>query len=205
VPERLPFQQFHGDEGSPIGLVDLVNGADVCMVQGGRSLGLPLETAEGLCILGEFVGKQLQGDVATELEVFRLVHNTNAPAPNLAQDAVMGNCLTHGLGGRGHWLDMLGADDGKVNVRWHFSSGQMNHNRHIGISNSISSRLSRHTSREFLGNRRDSILRKSENAYQRVSCRNFEKFFLAGPCKFIGAGNLQIARALKPFSFQQKA
>ena len=26
----------------------------------------------------------------------------------------MGNRLPHGLGGRGHWLDMLGAGEGKV-------------------------------------------------------------------------------------------
>jgi hypothetical protein len=26
----------------------------------------------------------------------------------------MGNRLTHGLGGRGHWLDMLGGDEGEV-------------------------------------------------------------------------------------------
>ena len=109
VPERLPLQQFHGDEGSPIGLVNFVDRADVRVVQRGRSLGFPLETAEGLCVVGEFVGKELQGDVATELEVFRLVHHTHAPAADLAEDAVMGNRLPHGLGGRGHW---------RRHVRW---------------------------------------------------------------------------------------
>src|ERR1700691_1015245 len=44
VPECLPLQQFHGDEGSPIGLVDLVDCADVRVVQRGRSFGLPFET-----------------------------------------------------------------------------------------------------------------------------------------------------------------
>src|ERR1700693_5322649 len=56
VPECLPLQQFHGDEGSPIGLVNLVDRADVRVVQGGRGLGLPLKTAEGLRIVCEFVG-----------------------------------------------------------------------------------------------------------------------------------------------------
>jgi hypothetical protein len=97
MPERLPLQQFHGDEGSPIGLVNLVDRADVRVVQGGRSLGLPLETAESLCVVGEFVGKELQRYVATELEVFGLIHHTHAPAANLAEDAVMGNRLPHGL------------------------------------------------------------------------------------------------------------
>ena len=32
VPERLALQQFHSDEGSPIGLVNLVDGADVRML-----------------------------------------------------------------------------------------------------------------------------------------------------------------------------
>ena len=110
VPECLPLQQFHGDEGSPIGLVNLVDRADVRVVQRGRSLGLPLETAEGLCVVGEFVGKELQGDVATELQVFCLVHHAHAPTADLAEDAVMRNRLPHGLGGRGHWEDMLGVD-----------------------------------------------------------------------------------------------
>jgi len=74
------------------------------MVQGARSLGLPLETAEGLCVVGEFVGKELQGDVATELEVFRLIHHSHAATADPAEDAVVGNCLPNGMGGRGHWL-----------------------------------------------------------------------------------------------------
>ncbi len=38
----------------------------------------------------------------------------------------MGDRLTNGLEGRCHWLDMLGGDEGKVNVQWHSSSGQLN-------------------------------------------------------------------------------
>jgi hypothetical protein len=109
-PERLPFQQFHGDERSSISLIDFVDRADVWVVQRGRSLGFPLEAAEGLCVVGKFVRKELQGDVATKPEVFCIVHNAHATAPDPAEDAVMGNCLPHGLGGRRHWLDMLGVD-----------------------------------------------------------------------------------------------
>ena len=52
VPKRLSLQQFHSDEGAPIGIVNLVDRADVRVVQGGCSLGLPLETGEGLCVVG---------------------------------------------------------------------------------------------------------------------------------------------------------
>jgi hypothetical protein len=58
------------------------------MAQRGCGFGFPLKAAKRLCVVGEFIGKELQGDVATELEVFRLVHHTHAPAADLAQDAV---------------------------------------------------------------------------------------------------------------------
>src|ERR1700746_245573 len=67
MPEGLPFQQFHGDEGSTIGLVNLMDRADVWMVQGGRGLGLPFERAESLHVIVEFVRKKLESNVATEL------------------------------------------------------------------------------------------------------------------------------------------
>ena len=106
MPERLPFQQFHGDEGSPIDFVDLVDGADVGVVQRGCSPRFPLEATEGLCVVGEFVGKELQSDVATQLQVFRFINHTHPASANLAEDAVMGNVLSHRLGARGHWLDV---------------------------------------------------------------------------------------------------
>ena len=58
--------------------------------------------------MGKFVGKELQSDVATEFQVFRLVDQAHAPAPDLAEDAVVGNRLPHGLGECGHWVAMLG-------------------------------------------------------------------------------------------------
>src|ERR1035438_9678214 len=67
LPERLPNQQFHGDKGSPIGLVNLVNRADVWVVQRRRSLGFPLEATENLCVVGEVVGKELEGDGPAEI------------------------------------------------------------------------------------------------------------------------------------------
>jgi hypothetical protein len=53
--------------------------------------------------------------VATKLQVFRLLHDTHATTANPAEYAVMGNLLPRGLGERGHWIDMLGGAEGKVN------------------------------------------------------------------------------------------
>ena len=65
--------------------------------------------------MGEFVGKELQGNVAAELEVFRLIHNTHTPTADLTEDAVMGNRLAYGLRRSGHWVNMLGVDEREVN------------------------------------------------------------------------------------------
>jgi hypothetical protein len=45
--------------------IDFVDRPDVRMVQRGRGSGLPLKAVKGLCIVGEFFGQELQGDVPT--------------------------------------------------------------------------------------------------------------------------------------------
>jgi hypothetical protein len=92
-----------------------------------------------LRVVGEFVGKELQGDVATELQVFRLVHDTHAPAADLAEDAVMGNRLPHGLGGRGHLAGMLVGLRAKVNRTLRLQSPS----RWLGTDSAISVSLKR--------------------------------------------------------------
>ena len=61
------------------------------------------------------VGKELQGKVLTQSEVFGFVHHTHAPSTDPAKYAVMGNRLPNGLGGRSHWQGMVGRTLTKVN------------------------------------------------------------------------------------------
>jgi hypothetical protein len=63
----------------------------------------------------KFVRKELQGDVATELEVFCFIDHTHTAAADLAEDAVMRNPLPHGLGGHSHWREMVGRFGAMVN------------------------------------------------------------------------------------------
>jgi len=52
LPERLAFEQFHGDEGLTFGLVDVVDGADVGMIQCRSRLCLASEALQSVFVLG---------------------------------------------------------------------------------------------------------------------------------------------------------
>jgi hypothetical protein len=84
-----PFQQFHGDESSPIRLVNLVDGADVRVVQSRGSFSFPLETAECLFVVREIVWEKLERDLTTELQVLGLVDDTHPATAQFLEDAVV--------------------------------------------------------------------------------------------------------------------
>ena len=97
VLERHAVQEFHGDECLSILLADVVNGADVWMIEGGRRLSLALETPERLRIASYLIGKEFEGDESSESSVFRFINHAHAPAPKSFDDAVMRNGLAdHG-------------------------------------------------------------------------------------------------------------
>jgi hypothetical protein len=52
----------------------------------------PERAAQSLRVCREPIGKELQGDEAVQLGVFRFVHNAHAAATEFLEDAVMGNC-----------------------------------------------------------------------------------------------------------------
>ena len=91
------FQKLHGDEGWPSCFADLVDRADVGMVQSGSGLRFALKALEGLRVVGYIVGQELQGDEAAELGVLGLVDDAHAAAAELFDDAVVRDGLAdHG-------------------------------------------------------------------------------------------------------------
>src|SRR5580658_6185506 len=60
VLERLPIQEFHGNEGLAVLLADIVNRAYVGMVQGGGGLRFPLESRQSLRIPGDILRQKFQ-------------------------------------------------------------------------------------------------------------------------------------------------
>jgi hypothetical protein len=89
VLERLAFEQLHGDEGATVVLVNIVDGADVRVIEGRGGAGFAAEALDGLEMRGKFVGKEFQGDAAAEAGVLGTVNNAHAATAQTFEDAVV--------------------------------------------------------------------------------------------------------------------
>ena len=87
--QRHALQKLHGDERLAVLLADVVDGADVGMIQRGSRLRFALEAAERLGIAGDFVGQELEGDETAQPRVFGLVDHTHPAAAELPDNAVV--------------------------------------------------------------------------------------------------------------------
>src|SRR5450755_276368 len=87
--QALPLHEFHCQEPDPVGLVDAVDGDDIGMIEGGDSLGLPLETVAEVGVRRQDYGKDLQGDFAVQLAILGEEDLAHAPSADLRQNLVM--------------------------------------------------------------------------------------------------------------------
>src|SRR2546423_12112851 len=92
--QRDAIEEFHGDEGFAVLFADVVDGADVGMVEGGGSLGFPLEARQSLRITGDLFRKKFEGHEAMQADVFGLIDHTHPAAAQLLDDPVMRYGLT---------------------------------------------------------------------------------------------------------------
>ena len=102
VLERLAFEALHGDEGVAVFLADVVDGADVGVIERGGGLGFALEAGERLRVFGDGVGEEFQSDETIEAGVFGFVDDAHAAAAEFFEDAVMGDSLADLHWGFGH-------------------------------------------------------------------------------------------------------
>src|SRR5947208_6079053 len=89
LAQILARQVLHDNERAALKFTDLVDRADVGVIERGSSASLAAESFEGLSILGHVVGQKLERDKAAELGVFRLVDHTHPPATQILQNAVV--------------------------------------------------------------------------------------------------------------------
>ena len=99
VLQCLTVQEFHDDESLSVLLVNLVDGANVRVIQGRCGLRFAPKAFERDRVLGRFGREKLESDQTLQARVFRLIDDTHPPATELLDDAVMRDGLTdHGEG-----------------------------------------------------------------------------------------------------------
>ena len=91
VLESLPLEQLHGDERTAFELPNIVNGADVGMIERGCSTRFATESLDGLGVLGDVLGKKFQGNTTAEPRVLSFVDHSHSAAAQFFQDVVVGN------------------------------------------------------------------------------------------------------------------
>ena len=89
VLERGAVEELHDEEGAALFFADVVDGADVGMIEGGRSFGFAAKTLERLAVLREIFGQELECDKATKARVLSLVDHAHTAAAELFDDPVM--------------------------------------------------------------------------------------------------------------------
>ena len=89
VLERRAIEILHHDVLAALVFSNVVDGADIGMVECGRRPRLAPEPLQCLRILRQFVRQKLQRDAAPQAQVFRLIDNTHAAAAQFLRDAVV--------------------------------------------------------------------------------------------------------------------
>ena len=98
--QRAAFVQRHRDEDTSIaGLFDVVDGADVRIVERRGSLRLVNEALPGVFITRQAGGQELQRDEALEANVLRLVDDPHRAAAELFENLIVRNSFADHWGG----------------------------------------------------------------------------------------------------------
>ena len=95
VFQRLSFEELHDDEGLAIEFANIVDGADVRMVERVCSARFSLETFERLPVLCEVFRQELERYEAPEPRVLGLVDDPHATATKPFHDPVMSDRLAN--------------------------------------------------------------------------------------------------------------
>ena len=93
--QRHAVQILHGNECLPILLADVINSADVRMVQRGCRLRFTLETAQSLRIFRHIIGQELERDKAPQSGVLSLIDDTHPTTAKSLQNVVVRNGLAN--------------------------------------------------------------------------------------------------------------
>ena len=86
--ERFAFQALHNDEIDSILVADIMENADIGMIQAGYGFGFAFEALSGLGVRGQVVGQDLDCDLAVEAGVAGTVNFSHATGAERRDDFV---------------------------------------------------------------------------------------------------------------------
>ncbi len=89
--QRHAIQVLHGNERLPVVLADVVNGANIRMIQRGSGLRFALETGERLRVACNFLRQEFESHEAMKARVFGFIDDSHSAAAEFFNDAVVGN------------------------------------------------------------------------------------------------------------------
>src|SRR5439155_10999389 len=90
-PESMPLEQLHNDERLVSVFVNVMDGADVGMIERGGGFGLTPEAFQCEVILREALRQELESHEAMQVCVLGPVDHSHTTAAELFQDTVMGD------------------------------------------------------------------------------------------------------------------
>src|SRR6266478_5413794 len=93
--QRHAIQEFHGYEGTAVLLANVVDRADVGVIQCGCGLGFALKTGECLRVTGNLLRQELEGDEAMQPRVLSLIDDAHTPSTEFLDDAVVRDGLAY--------------------------------------------------------------------------------------------------------------
>src|SRR5580704_6696388 len=93
--QRHAVEKLHGDESLAFMLANVVDGADVGMIQCRGSLRLPLKPTQGLRIAGYLFRQELQGDKAAQAGVFGFVNHAHPASAQLFDNSIVRDGLAN--------------------------------------------------------------------------------------------------------------
>ena len=84
------FEIGHGDEGLPVDLVDLIDGANVGVIQRRRRAGLAKESGLGVRRAERLGGKEFERNKPLQAQILGFIDNPHPAFPEFFEDFVMG-------------------------------------------------------------------------------------------------------------------
>ena len=93
VLQRLTLHQLHDEEGLPFILLNVVNRADVRMIQRRRRARFALKTLQRLFVFRHIFRQKFQRDAASQPRILSLIDDAHSAAAQLLRDLVMRNRL----------------------------------------------------------------------------------------------------------------